>query len=80
MSAPYFLERDNENNARNVIDSFLSLYGSATTVPNRNGKLPIGLLIASGVISAEGVGIVLRTNSAALLYKNIGLSGLPYIL
>ena len=47
-SAPYFLERDNEKNVPNVIDSLLSLHGAATTVPNRNGKLLLGLLIASG--------------------------------
>ena len=49
-SAPYFSERDNENNAPNVIESLLSLHGAATTVPNRNGKMLIGLLIASGTI------------------------------
>ena len=79
-SAPYFLERYNEKNTPNVIESLLSLHGDATTAPIRNVKLLIGLLIASGAIWAEGVGIVLHANPAALLYENIGLSGFPYII
>ena len=47
-SAPYFWERDNENNAPNVIESLLSLHGDTTTVPNRDEMLLLGLLIASG--------------------------------
>ena len=77
---PYFLDRDNEKNAPNVIDSLISLHGATTTVPNRNGKLLIVLFIASGASWVEGVGIVLRANPAALLYENIGLSGFLYII
>ena len=58
----------------------ISLHGAATTVPNRNGKQLLGLLIASGASWAEGVDIVLCVKTAALLYENIGLSGFPYIL
>ena len=47
-SAPYFLEREKNNNAPNVIESLLSLHGSITTVPNSNGKLLVGLFIVSG--------------------------------
>ena len=64
----------------NVLESFLSLHGAATILHNRNGKLLLGLSIVSREIWAEGVGIVLRTNPAALLYENIGLSGFPYII
>ena len=46
--APYFSERENKNNAPNIIESLLCLHGSTTTVPNRNGKLLLGLLIAYG--------------------------------
>ena len=72
--------RDNKKNAPNVIESSFFLHGASTTVPNRNGKLLIGLLIYSGEIWDEGVGIVLRENPAALLYENSGLSGFPYII
>ena len=78
--APYLLKIENENNAPNVIESLLSLHGDTTTVPNRNGKLLLGLLIESGASWAEGVGIVLHANPAALLYENIGLSGFQYII
>ena len=80
MSAPYFLDRDNENNLPNVIESLISLHGAATTVPNRNWKLLFGLLIASGSSCSEVVGIFLRANPTALLYENIGLCGFPYII
>ena len=64
--ALYFLERDNKKNAPKVIASLLSLHEDAITVPNRNGKLLLGLLISSGEIWDEGVSIVLCTNKAAL--------------
>ena len=58
----------------------LSLYGAITTVPNSNGKLLLGLLVASEEIWAEGFGIDLRGNPAALLYENIVLIGFQYII
>ena len=48
--APYLLKIENENNAPNVIESLLSLHGDTTTVPNRNRKLLLGTLMASGEI------------------------------
>ena len=79
-SEPHFLERDNKKNASNVIESLLSLHGAATTVTNRNGKILLRLLIASGESRDEGVGIVICMNPAALLYDTICLSGFPYIV
>ena len=77
---PIYRQRDNGKNAPNVIESLLSPHGAAITVPNRNGKLLLGLLIASGASWSEGVGIVLRTNPTVLLYESIGLGGFPYII
>ena len=65
-SAPYLSERENKKNAPNIIESLLYLHGAATTAPNRNGKLLLGLLIASGASWADGVGIILHENSTAL--------------
>ena len=58
----------------------LSLLGAITTVNNSNGKLILGLLVASEESSAEGFVIDLRANPATLLYENIGLSGFQYII
>ena len=79
-SDPDLLERYKENNAPKVIDILLYLHGSATTVPKRNVKLLIGLLIVSSSIWAERVGIVLRVNPTELLYEKIGLSGFQNII
>ena len=53
-----------------VIEGLLFLHGDSTIVPNSNGKLLIGLLISTGSIWADGFGIVLRVNPAALYMKN----------
>ena len=76
-SAPYLSERGNEKNVPNVIESFLSLHGSAITVPPMNGKLLLGLLIAYGASWADGVGIFLCVNPTALLYDKYWPEWLP---